>query len=925
MGQKRLPTANRASGNRLSWRRAIGACASVFLLASRIVGAEPDKHRTSHLALSPNGAIGAWLLSGPCEALRDAPPTIQPGYRGACAGSSWRTISAATGDFDWAEILGVPANTHASSAVGLWLYLEKPFDGWLLVSADGNLRVSVDGHWVHQRDRPRQRGRGFVPIALTLGPGFHPLWIGLERFGNRASFSALLRDRNTNQAPTEARLYLPGDSSERQLIEQQLALSLSVPTAQLPLELEVDLTFPASQPLQPLPVEIELQTHRWKAGSLSKARQELQPFRVHLGPLDTLVAESSSTLVVRLGNSRTIRKLWLTPSAIASLERGIRAEALPLVQTAGCSQHDDLGATLEAFRSDVAERMLQPSRDALESAVRRLDALTGQLERGENPLTKPGFADAYIRSPFNGRPTSALTYVPGDFLANSTIKRPLVVVLHGYNSNPRRILEAFLDTPTHKTAAKVDGFVLAPEAYGNTFYRGPGEHAVLDALDWATTTYPIDKTRISITGVSMGGTGAAEIAFRHSELFSAAAPLCGYHSYFVRRDTANKPLRTWERRLMHRFSPASWAESGNDIPLYVAHGTKDRPLENSKSLTTRYRALGYTLTEDWPDLGHAVWKRTYANAALYFWLAKWQKDTDPSRVVLASSSLTQGRKFWLELTAVGDSEQPSLLDARVVSPSAVEVKTRHVTAFRIGNTRHLDDDAPLHVIIDGTELLVDRHARRQFDFADGHWQLAPERSSAGTARFEGPWSELFSGPLAVVYGSLNPKTAALNREIATRLVEPRPGVALSIPVISDRQFSPTDSPLTRLIYVGRPDDHQHLAAIHASLPIHITPSSIELSALRFPEPDVGVAFVYPDPNRRGRLLGVVSGNGPEGLWRVLALPALVPDFVVFDHGTDAAAGEPVLGPDAFLRAAGFFRSDWSLPENPLDPLVPEAR
>jgi hypothetical protein len=88
---------------------------------------------------------------------------------------------------------------------------------------------------------------------------------------------------------------------------------------------------------------------------------------------------------------------------------------------------------------------------------------------------------------------------------------------------------------------------------------------------------------------------------------------------------------------------------------------------------------------------------------------------------------------------------------------------------------------------------------------------------------------------------------------------------------------------------------------------------------------VGVAFVYPDPNRRERLLGVVSGNGPEGLWRILALPALLPDFVVFDHGADAAAGEQVLGSDAYVLAAGFFRSDWTLPENLLDPLAPAAR
>ena len=35
---------------------------------------------------------------------------------------------------------------------------------------------------------------------------------------------------------------------------------------------------------------------------------------------------------------------------------------------------------------------------------------------------------------------------------------------------------------------------------------------------------------------SVLGTGSAFVALRHPDRFSAASPLCGYHSYFVRRD-----------------------------------------------------------------------------------------------------------------------------------------------------------------------------------------------------------------------------------------------------------------------------------------------------------------------------------------------------------------------------------------------------
>jgi predicted esterase len=893
----------------------------------------PDEERTTHFALSPNGAIGSWVLGGPCADIKSISAGVQPGYGRPCSAGRWHGVASASGDFDWAESLGVAANSQAAASAGLWLYLKRPFDGWLLVAADGWLQVAVDGRWVHRRQSPQQRGRAFVPIPLHLDPGAHPVLLALERVGNRSSFSVLLRDKETNQAPRDALVYLPAGPTERRLVEQLLTFSLRIPPEKDALSLELGLSFPSGFPSRPLPLEIELggtaavPAQVYKPGTLTAELLGQTPFIVRLGPIDGLPQSPASTLTIRMGDAPITRRLWLTREAVASLERANRARSLEIIKNSARDRYDALGATLDAHWDLVVERLLQPAREELDDSVRRLDALTSQLEDGKSPFATPGYVDAFLRSPYDGRPTSVLTYVPADFHSSDEKARPLVVLLHGYNGTPRRILDAFLDVGNSRLKANVDGLLVAPAAYGNSFYRGPGEQAVIDAINWATATYPIDRSRISITGVSMGGTGTAEIAFHQSQLFAAAAPLCGYQSYFVRRDTTNKPLRPWERRLMHRFSPASQAESGNDVPLFVAQGTQDLPLENSRVLTTRYRTLGYTLTEDWPNLGHAVWKKTYRNAALYPWLTKWHKDLDPAHVVLASSSLANGRKFWLELTELGESEEPALLDARVLSPTELEVNSRGVVGFHIGASRHIAEDKTLRVRVDGASLEVPSGQQRRFVKVNGDWQLSsgqPDPTTAGI-RVEGPWSELFSAPLAVVWGSGNPTTAALNREIATRLVEARSGVDLHVLVTSDREFLPNRSPLMRVIYVGRPDDHVHLAAIAHRLPIRLTSSGVELGNLRFDEPDVGVAFVYPDPDRRDRLLGVVSGNGPEGMWRVLALPGLVPDFVLFDRGVDAAAGEPVLGRSAFLRAAGFFRSDWTLPEAFLDPLAPKAR
>lgn len=924
MGQKHSRTAKWVERKLTEWSAATLVAATISSIAS---AAETAATRPADLVqLAPSGAIGTWFLHGPCPALSDFASNVRPRGASACGAAVWRPVSNPLGDFDWAEILAVDRSTPAAALAWTKFTVEEHFEGWLFVAADGALRVAVDGRWIHRREKPRQRGRGFVPIPISLDAGEHSVALALARFGNRSRFSVLLRDRETNQSPET--VFLNPGMPERNLLEQLASWSLHVREVGESFQLEIALAFPGGGVTRDLPIELDVHSgntvRHYKPGVFPARNATRDPFRIHLGALERLVDEGLSGLVLRIGTAESRRHVWLTPEVLSSLERARRARATFARNGSSSSgDRDALGATLQALLEQLSERIFQPDREPVVEAVNELNRFVSHLERGEDPFAGPGLVNVFLRSPFDGRPTQAMIHVPA---ASAEPKpTPLVVALHGYNGNPRKILDAFLDVKS-KASPAVNGYVLAPAAYGNTFYRGPGEHAVIDALEWATRRYPIDRSRISITGVSMGGTGAAELAFHYPQLFAAAAPLCGYQSYFVRRDTAGKPLRPWERRLMHLSSPASHAENGNDIPMYVAHGTKDLPLENSRVLTTRYRKLGYRLTEDWPNLGHAVWTRTYHGAAMFPWLSQWQKDLDPPHVVFASTSLTYPKKFWLELVELESREDPSLIEGLISSPTEVQIKTRGVAAFRLGATRQLDPSHPTVVQIDGRTIELGVGDARQFRRVDGIWQLdATSTAPRQDAPAGGSWSALYSQPFAVVYGSGNPKTAGLNREIAARLSEPRPGVDLQVPIWSDQEFDADASRLTRVLYVGTPKDHRYLERLAARLPLHWTSAGMELGGLDFAETDVGAAFVYPDPDHLGRLLGVVTGNGPEGLWRVLALPSLVPDFAVFDHGTDAAAGEPVLGPEAYFRAAGFFGPDWSLPEDIRDPLAPRPR
>src|SRR5205823_5521988 len=90
-----------------------------------------------------------------------------------------------------------------------------------------------------------------------------------------------------------------------------------------------------------------------------------------------------------------------------------------------------------------------------------------------------------------------------------------------------------------------DAILLAPGGYGDTFYRALGEDDVLRALAELRAGYVTDPDRTYMTGLSMGGSGAASVALHHPDLFAATAALCGYHSYYVRSDT-HGTRRPWE-------------------------------------------------------------------------------------------------------------------------------------------------------------------------------------------------------------------------------------------------------------------------------------------------------------------------------------------------------------------------------------------
>lgn len=120
----------------------------------------------------------------------------------------------------------------------------------------------------------------------------------------------------------------------------------------------------------------------------------------------------------------------------------------------------------------------------------------------------------------------------------------------------------------------------------------------IDLLDSLIAKYPVDTSRIYITGLSMGGFATWDLTARFPNKFAAAVPVCG-------------------------GGDVKQAEKIAHLPLRVFHGAKDKvvPAERSRAMIKAIRAAGgnpkYT---EYPNLGHFSWDAAYNTPDLLPWL-----------------------------------------------------------------------------------------------------------------------------------------------------------------------------------------------------------------------------------------------------------------------------------------------------------------
>lgn len=192
-------------------------------------------------------------------------------------------------------------------------------------------------------------------------------------------------------------------------------------------------------------------------------------------------------------------------------------------------------------------------------------------------------------------------FVPADYAADERKLWPLLLFLHGSGEKGDDLELVKVQGPPKLIEAKPDfPFVtISPQCPKETRWNAAELAKLVDSV---ANNLRIDRQRLYVTGLSMGGSGTWSLLAQHPGLFAAAVPICG-RGDLTKVDTIGQ------------------------TPVWVAVGGKDRPetvkanIDMVAALNAAGNTVGFTL---YPDLPHDCWTATYENPKVWEWLLSQQ-------------------------------------------------------------------------------------------------------------------------------------------------------------------------------------------------------------------------------------------------------------------------------------------------------------
>lgn len=209
---------------------------------------------------------------------------------------------------------------------------------------------------------------------------------------------------------------------------------------------------------------------------------------------------------------------------------------------------------------------------------------------------------------------------PTDY--NKYVKYPLVIFLHGAGErgqdNMKQLMHGAKIFEKDVNLEKYPCFVIAPQCpEGQRWVEVDWDldkhimpenssepvRLLMKLIYSFEKQYNINKDKIYITGLSMGGFGTWDLIARYPDIFAAAAPVCG-------------------------GGDVETADIIKDIPIWAFHGSIDKtvnPQRTRDMIKAIKNAGGNPKFTEYDSVAHNSWDNAYSDPKLLEWMFEKEK------------------------------------------------------------------------------------------------------------------------------------------------------------------------------------------------------------------------------------------------------------------------------------------------------------
>jgi predicted peptidase len=237
-------------------------------------------------------------------------------------------------------------------------------------------------------------------------------------------------------------------------------------------------------------------------------------------------------------------------------------------------------------------------------------ALTGVLDlAADEQAARPRQAAERIEKTVEV--TYALEYLvalPKGYDADKDKHWPVVLFLHGGGERGDDLSKVRKWGPPAMIdkGHEFEAIVVSPQCPADSWWEAQ-THALFLLLDQIESRYRVDKDRIYVTGLSMGGYATWAMAGQAPDRFAAAVPICGGGT-------------RWQGMRVGRAK----------LPIWIFHGDEDKavPVDEAHQMLKHLERAGHDEAKVtiYPGVGHNSWSATYADEAMWTWLFEQRRN-----------------------------------------------------------------------------------------------------------------------------------------------------------------------------------------------------------------------------------------------------------------------------------------------------------